>query len=245
MSVKTKLYSPLNLKACKFDILKFHQAIGNKIDTLNAVGKPSSGTYIIIGLFKAYETAEISLFKEHVCCLKSEYNKGHFTMSKELMLKIKAKYDELHNEKHWKANKKEDSPSVIAITALLGKLGNTDKKDAKTIKVDKKKTASWKYNTTIGSNNDHSTKSVLDGTNKTYKWCDGTGHGGKGILSIHEPGTCTNKATSFTSNHIEAPLINSYNMKIDETTIQFLQAILEDAQLGNDIAAVLLAILQK
>jgi hypothetical protein len=142
----------------------------------------------------------------------------------------------------WKAKKKEDDPSVIALAAFLGRLGTADKKDAKP-KVDKKKTASWKYDKTIDSN-DYYTKSVND-TNKTYKWCNSPDHGGKGMCwVIYEPGTCTNKAPSFTNNHTETPPINANNMKIDETTIQNLQAILEDSQPGDAITAALLVILQ-
>ena len=64
-SVKTELYS-LNLKADKYNILKFHEDVSDKIDTLTAVGKSPSDKDIIIGLFKAYNTSKIELFKEHV-----------------------------------------------------------------------------------------------------------------------------------------------------------------------------------
>ena len=140
-NVKTKLYS-LDIKAYKHNITKFHQDIGDKIDTLNAVGKPPSNKDIIIGLFKAYDSAKSLLFKEHVCYLKSEYNEGRFTQSKQLMVKIEAKYNELCTEKKWKANKKEDNPSVIALTAFLAAFNN--KKEDKP-KADKKQTAAWKY----------------------------------------------------------------------------------------------------
>jgi hypothetical protein len=107
-SVKMALYSLVNLKAYKFKIQKFHQDVGDKIYTLNTTGKLPDDEDIIIEISKAYDTAKCLLFKEHVRLLKSEYNEGCFTKSKELMLKAKAKYDELHTEKKWKANKKED-----------------------------------------------------------------------------------------------------------------------------------------
>jgi hypothetical protein len=91
-SMKMALYS-LDLKAYKFNIPNFHQDIGNEFDTLNVIGKMPGDEGIIIWLFKAYNTTKSSLFKEHVCYLKSEYNKGRIARSKELMLKVKAKYD--------------------------------------------------------------------------------------------------------------------------------------------------------
>jgi hypothetical protein len=115
------LYS-LKLKAYKFNVLKFHQDVSsNKSDTLPAVGQAPSNEDIITGLFKAYDTLDIALSKEHVRNLKSEYNKGHFTtISKELMLKIKTKYDKLSTEKRWKVDKQ-----VIALNTLLERMNNS------------------------------------------------------------------------------------------------------------------------
>jgi hypothetical protein len=123
-NVKTALYN-LDLKAYKFNILKFHQDIGDKIDTLNTTGHPPNDEHIIIGFFKAYNTSDIALFKEHIRYLKSEYNESKFTQSKHLMLKVEIKYNELVNEKKWKADKREDDNQVIALTALLNKLNAT------------------------------------------------------------------------------------------------------------------------
>jgi hypothetical protein len=34
-------------------------------------------------------------------------------------------------------------------------------------------------------------KKVLERNDKTYKWCNGPGHGGTGMWVLHEPGSCT------------------------------------------------------
>jgi hypothetical protein len=239
-NVKTALYN-LDLKAYKFNILKFHQDVGDKIDTLNAVGHPPNDEDIIIGLFKAYDTSDIALFKEHIRYLKSEYNEGKFTQSKQLMLKVEIKYDELVTEKKWKADKREDDNQVIALTALLEKLqaAPTSKPKGKT--GDKKKTASWKYDKTLAPTGTY-VKSV-DGTNKTYQWCDGPGHGGKGMWCIHAPGTCTDQVPPHTNDGASTPVAQLVTPTINDDTVQALQAILEQAQPGDDIAAALMAIL--
>jgi hypothetical protein len=236
-SVKTELYS-LNLKAYKHNILSFHEDISAKIDTLTAVGKSPTDEDIIIGLFKAYETSEIALFKEHVRYLKSEYTEGRFTSSKELMLKVEIKYDELRTEKKWKSEAKDDDKQLIVLNAFLAKLKGSN---LDTPNRDKKKTAAWKYDKAIGT--DGTYVKTVDGTNKTYYWCDGPGHGGKGMWCIHKAGTCTDKNSTNDAQTQGTPAEPAKKSKLDDDAIQALQAVLEQSQPGDDVSAALMAIL--
>jgi hypothetical protein len=127
-SVKTELYS-LNLNNYKSNILKFHEDISGKIDTtLTAVGKSPSNEDIIIWLFKAYDTSEAALFKEHVRYLKSEYTEGRFTSSKELMLKVEIKYNKLRTENKWKTEAKEEDKQLIVLNTFLEKLKGSNQR---------------------------------------------------------------------------------------------------------------------
>jgi hypothetical protein len=236
-SVKTELYS-LNLKNYKFNILKFHEDISDKIDTLTAVGKSPSDEDIIIGLFKAYDTSEIALFQEHVRYLKSEYTEGRFTNSKELMLKVEIKYDELRTEKKWKAEAKDEDKQLIVLNAFLEKLRGSNQGTPK----DKKKTAAWKYDKTIGTEDTY--VKTVDGTNKTYYWCDGPGHGGKGMWCIHQAGTCTDKNPPNGGTQTQGTSAEPNKKgKLGDDAIQALQAVLEQSQPGDDVSAALMAIL--
>jgi hypothetical protein len=241
-SIKTELYS-MDLKQYKYNILDFHQNVDDKIDTLNAVGKPPADEDIIIGLFKAYATSDNDLFKEHVRFLKSEYNEGCLSNRKDLMLKTESKYDKLRTENKWKPVKKEDDPSVLALNTMLNKVKTYGEENKKKTG-ENPKTPPWKYDKTIGSNGAYS-KSV-EGVVKEYKWCDGPGHGGKGMWVLHVPGACTNRnGPNHKTGGNAAPAPSSDDKKkLDDSSIQALQMILEQAQPGDDVSAAILAILE-
>jgi hypothetical protein len=139
--------------------------------------------------------------------------------------------------------KEEDSPSGIALTSFLRRFGNSKDKKDENPKVDKKKTASWKYDKTIDSNKSR-TKSV-DGTNKTCKkWCIGLGHGDKGMWVIND-WFMYQRSPGFNNNQNTKTKVDDNNIKINNAAIQNLQAILKQAQPGNDNTTMHLVILQK
>jgi hypothetical protein len=235
-SIKTELYS-MDLKRHKHNILKFHLNVDDKIDTLNAVGKPPADDDIVIGLFKAYDTSNNALFKEYVRFLKSEYNEGRFTNRKDLMHKVEAKYDELCIENKWKVAKQEDDANIIALNAMLKNYVKTD--DSKKKSKDNK-TPSWKYEKSVSPNGVYSKN--VDGVIKEYKWCDGPGHGGKGMWVLHEPGACTNRNGPNRKGDAEQPPTIA-EKKLEDTSIQALCTILEQTQPGDDVSAAIMAIL--
>ena len=46
--------------------------------------------------------------------------------------------------------------------------------------------------------------------NKTYHWCPGPGHEGKGMWTIHCPGNCTSKPTQPPKNNNKPAILNCH-----------------------------------
>jgi hypothetical protein len=124
------------------------------------------------------------------------------------------------------------------LNTFLEKIKGTNQDTPK----DKKKMVPWKYDKTIGTK--YTYIKCVDGTSKTYYWCNGPGHGGKGMWYIHKAGTCTKKNTPNHGTQTQGTATEPPKKgKLSDDAIQALQAILEQAQPRDDISAALMAIL--
>jgi hypothetical protein len=168
------------------------------------------------------------------------------------MLKLKIKCDELLCDKKRKTDKPEEDhkeKQSIALTTLLEKVSNSSKENHKTTG-DKNKTASWKFDKTLGSPMNPTPRvlmapikhisgamALLDmEANKVcgismhleHAWCKAPNLMLPRTIRPHPPETTTeNTKTKINGNTIQA----------------LLQAILEKAQPRDNISATLFAIL--
>jgi hypothetical protein len=239
---KNSLFA-LDLKDYKFNVVKMHEAVSDKIAGIHSVGKRHDDEDLIINLFNAYKTATNPDFLAHIKYLKSEYKTGKLTAAAQLMEQVEEEYDRLDKAKTWKPTKKRSEDSdVVALTAQLktalsmaGKGKGKDKKSE-----DAKNKTKWKYEKSLGTNG------KLTKNDKTYHWCDGPGHGGTAMWCIHKPGSCKdgdqNKSKSGTPTNDD----NSNSKKNNGDVISALKATIANADpnsFGDDDGARIQAIL--
>jgi hypothetical protein len=186
---KASLFT-LNLKQYQYNVVKLHEDVANKLASLSAVGRAHDDNDLIINLFQAYETATNEDFLAHIKYLKSDYHTGKLTSAPALQYAVEEKYHDLSQNHSWKP--KKDPGDVLALTAQIKSLADSLKgKDGhnggggKNESKDGSK-SKWKYEKSLGTNG------KLDKNDKTYHWCEGPGHGGTPMWTIHASGTCTN-----------------------------------------------------
>ena len=109
------------------------------------------------------------------------------------MRRADAKYFELQDLGTWgKRSAKDDQ--IVALTSKIDKLTKNKNAAANDNKKDKKKdnkdnnVPKWKYDRKL------SNSATYKRNEKTYHWCTGPGHEGKGMWVIHDPGSCKGKA---------------------------------------------------
>ena len=130
-------------------------------------------------------------------------------------------YTTLLNEGKWKKPKTVQNQSAFS--------GQSNSQNAKA----NAKGKEWKFNKSLGNNN----KLTFDG--REYKWCNGPGHGNRGMWVKHAPGTCTNNGSSMNnngSNNSSPSSVNNANActNIKKTTFQKKVAnLLKDAAEGD------------
>jgi hypothetical protein len=239
-NTKTNLFS-MDLKDYKFNIVDFHEDVTNKVASLQAVGHDHSDTDLCVSLFKAYATSENTIFKNHIEFLRSEYNEARITSGDALMHKVEAKYDDMLKHKQWKSVKLQDDKNAIALQATLQSLTDAIKARPKPNSEGFKKQEgknSWKFEPSLGKNGSYTRKT--GDKEKTYRWCDGPGHGGRPMWVIHEPGTCTSEGKP---KLVTTDSDNSNGQQDPEAAIQALKAVLENNAFGDDNNAQLTAIL--
>jgi hypothetical protein len=162
------------------------------------VGQVTADIDLVVSLFMAYGTSDNNLFKLEVHLLKSEYDRGTFSLSDELMEATKARYDKLVKTNKWKPTKPKEEPDMIALTVTVKTL--TDALQAK--KGDKSGDnsncqcggaggqGSWKFDPSLGSDGIYS-RNIEGKDLKAYKWCTRPGHGGTPMwVCRYEPGAC-------------------------------------------------------
>jgi hypothetical protein len=225
---KASLFA-LNLKLYSYNVVKLHEDVATKLASLSAVGRAHDDNDLIINLFQAYETATNDDFLAHVKYLKSDYNTGKLTSPHALMHAVEEKYHDLTQSHSWKPKKEAD---VVALTAQLQSLADSlqGKGDKKPIKDNASKNdgskSKWKYDKSSGTNG------KLEKNDKTYHWCEGPGHGGTPMWTIHESGTCTNSAPPK-KGKTNAPSGESTPSETGTTTssnvIHALKAVIDNA----------------
>src|SRR5688572_18223464 len=77
-SNKTNLFK-MDLKNYRYNILKLHEDVKNKVMSLQAAGHSHTDVDLYINLFNAYELATNEVFKSHINFQRSEYDTGHIT----------------------------------------------------------------------------------------------------------------------------------------------------------------------
>jgi hypothetical protein len=181
---KASLFS-LNLKQYSYNVIKLHEDVANKLASLSAVGRAHDDDDLIINLFQAYETATNEDFLAHIKYLKSDYHTGKLSSAPALQYAVEEKYHDLSKSHSWKPKKETD---VVALTAQIKSLANSikDKDGGKHDSRNDGSKSKWKYEKSLG------TDGKLDKNDKSYHWCEGPGHGGTPMWTIHEAGTCTN-----------------------------------------------------
>ena len=174
--------------------MSLNQDVREKRVDLLAAGHGSDETDLIITLFRAYGTATNEEFKNAILFWKSEWNSRVFTTADQLMTRADAKYVELKNLGTWGRRSDKDE-QIIALTAKIDELTKNPRKDTPNDKdkdKDKSQVPKWKYDRSL------STSTTLNRHKKTYYWCTGPGHQGKGMWTIHKPGTCTQSTAPAT-----------------------------------------------
>lgn len=187
-NTKEKLYN-MHPKNYKWNVQLLNQSVREiKLD-LTAAGHEPDDTDMIINIFRAYGYFTNEDFISATSYWKNEWNSGVLQTSEELMQKADAKYDELKSLGTWSKKSAKDD-QIVALTAKIkdltkSKVNNQAKLQGST---NNKKyvTPSWKYDRTL------SKTSILEKNNKVFKWCEGPGHGNKGMwVRGHEPGKCS------------------------------------------------------
>ena len=130
-------------------------------------------------------------------------------------------YTTLINDGKWKKPKTAQNQSAFVNTKPLAKSNE------------------WKFNKSLGNNN------KLNFNGSQYSWCEGPGHGNRGMWVKHAPGTCTNNGSKTNSNgNNNSSSANNANARtnIKKTTFEKKVAnLLKDASDG-DTASVVAAI---
>lgn len=200
-NIKEKFFE-LTLKTYKWNVVSMNQDVREKRADLIAAGTSSDDTDIIIALLRAYNTAANEEFKSAVAFWRNQWDANEIKDAEELMQKADAKYEELWARRAWKKTGKGDQ--IVALTAKVDALS---KKDTSKVKGEGNSVPKWKYDRSI-SKKDTYTKS-----GKTYHWCDGPGHNGKAMWTIHKPGTCTKDIADHKNNNNETGKDEGFNKK--------------------------------
>ena len=160
----------LSFKEAKYDIERLHTRFDDLVSTLKAGQSELSTSQQIMYLLQAYETCDNGDWTSHVCMLRSSVNIG--TMKDVQTVKDSAKtyIGDLIRFGRWK---KQPVPNSTAF--LLGQNGGNPGNS---------KDKSWKYDRSL------SKSSTYSRNNTTYNWCNGPGHGGRGMWVVHTPNTC-------------------------------------------------------
>ena len=166
----------LSFKEAKYDIERLHTRFDDLVSTLKAGQSELSISQQIMYLLQAYETCDNSDWTSHVCMLRSSVNIG--TMKDVQTVKDSAKtyIGDLIRFGRWKKQPVQNSTAFVT-GQNGGNPGNSQDK-------------SWKYDRSL------SKTSTYSRNNTTYNWCNGPGHGGRGMWVVHTPNTCKPQTNS-------------------------------------------------
>ena len=181
-AIKERFYH-LNLKKYKWNVIAMNQDVREKQADLMATGQGANEADLIITLFRAYNTSTNKEFQTEIMFWKHEWNARTFTTAEALMQRADAKYTELREMGSW--GKRDADTQVVALPVTTQTNQKKQQSNSSSNKNEKTNVPKWKYDRNLSSSG------TYERNNKQYHWCEGPGHGGVGMWTIHESGTCT------------------------------------------------------
>jgi hypothetical protein len=235
-----------HMSVVKSNIEDFNKYVKVNYEGLKARGERCDD--LMINLFKGYECASDREFVRYMKTKKDAYNDGADLEPEQLMTLALNKYEDLVKDGQWNA-KSAEQEQIVALTAKLDKLQDTNLKLAKTLrsggqsrgsgssnssnKSDKdsesKKSSKkdrWAWKKTPPKGGESHTKIVkIKGKDKEYHWCDE-----HPAWVRHRPEDCELKQQRATEQDERGSNSNKSQRKSYQSALQSIVADLEQEE---------------